>query len=109
MYKFKISKAGLDNNFTGINSEILGKACGELKLCGLKLFLYLSGNKDKFEWTLSPQAYANWLGVDYAAQGRAVRKMINDGVEDLKINGYLSGNGEDLVFVEGKVPVKYRF
>lgn len=54
MYKFKISKAGLDNNFTGINSEILGKACGELKLCGLKLFLYLSGNKNNFEWTLSP-------------------------------------------------------
>lgn len=109
MYKFKISKARLGNNFTGVNNEVLGQACGELKLCGLKLFLYLSSNQDGYEWTLSPQAYANWLGVDYAEQGRAVRKMINDGVEDLRAHGYLSGLGEELVFVEGKVPMKYRF
>lgn len=85
-------------------------AAGELKNCGLKLYLYLAGNKDGFEWTMNPQAYANWLGLDYGKSGRAVRKAITDGIADLVDNGYLRALGdEEYEFLEGKIPKNYVF
>ena len=88
---FITHKAKLNNNFTGINTEILGKATGELKLCGLKLYLYLASNKDGYKWTLNPVAYASWMGLDYTkdSTSRAVRKAIQEGISDLIANGYL--------------------
>lgn len=68
---------------------MVGVAAGALKLCGIKLYLYLASNKDGKIWNLNPVAYANWLGLDYAKSGRAVRKAIEDGIADLKTNGYL--------------------
>lgn len=89
MKSFRINKVKLSNNYTGINSEVLGQAAGGLKLSGLKLYLYLCGNKDGFVWELNPVAYANWLGVDYNTKGRGVRKAIDEGIEDLKSNKLL--------------------
>ena len=78
MNQFKIKKSELKNNFTGIYTPDLGTASGCLKLCGLKLFLYLAGNANNMVWTVNPAAYANWLGLDYNKQGRTVRKAIKE-------------------------------
>lgn len=107
MMSFITHKAKLNNSFTGINTEILGKAAGELKFCGLKLYLYLASNKDGYKWTLNPSVYANWLGLDYSnsSTARAVRKAINDGIADLVEKGYLVVIDENnFEFMEQKVP-----
>ena len=102
MDSFTTHKSNLKNNFTGINTVILGQACGELKLCGLKLYLYLASNKDNFKWNMNPVAQANWLGVDYEKSGRTVRKAINDGISDLIENKYLVQEGKNhYEFYEG--------
>ena len=107
MKVFEINKAKLEKSYTGINTAVLGQAVGSLKLCGLKLYLYLSSNKDGFNWTLNPSAYADWLGVDYTSKGRTVRKAIDEGIADLEANGYLEILGEDKYrFLEQKVPKK---
>ena len=85
--KFKINKAPLENNFTQINMPALGLAAGTLKLVGLKLYLYLSNNVDKYEWKLNSAAYATWLGGDI--QPRTLNKSIQDGIADLLEHGYL--------------------
>lgn len=103
MYNFEIKKADLNNNFTGINTNTLGTAVGELKHCGLKLYLYLAGNKNGSYWTLNPSVYATWLGKNYddASSSRAVRKAINDGIDDLIARGYLQKMDDNhFIFVE---------
>ena len=73
-----------------MNIASAGQAAGSLKLCGLKLYLYLMANADGFCWTLNPQAYANWLGIeDYGKSGRSVRKAIDDGFADLRAQGFV--------------------
>lgn len=106
MYNFEISKDKLDKSYTGINTVSLGLAAGQLKLCGLKLFLYLAGNKDGFKWTLNPTAYAGWLGISYeGSSARAVRKAINDGIADLVEHNYLTKIDENTYrFSEHFVP-----
>lgn len=102
MYKFEINKTKLNNNFTGIHTPSLGLAVGELKLCGLKLYLYLAGHKDGTSWNLNPSVFAEWLGVE---PGRTVRKTITDGIADLEANGYLELIGEETYkFSEQKIP-----
>ena len=52
-------------------------------------------NANGFCWTLNPQAYANWLGVeDYGKSGRTVRKAIDDGMADLRAHGYVQLNSD---------------
>lgn len=107
MKSFEIHKAKLDKSYTGINTTILGQAVGDLKYSGLKLYLYLASNKDGFNWTLNPQAYANWLGIDYEVSGRTVRKAITDGLADLIAQGYvevIDEKAEIYRFLEQKVP-----
>ena len=107
MKSFEIHKAKLDKSYTGINTTILGQAVGDLKYSGLKLYLYLASNKDGFNWTLNPQAYANWLGIDYEVSGRTVRKAITDGLADLIAQGYvevIDEKAETYRFLEQKVP-----
>ena len=50
MKSFEIHKASLDNKFTGINTKVLGQAIGDLKYCGLKLYLYLASHPDNSNW-----------------------------------------------------------
>ena len=107
MVQITINKAPLNKNFTGINTVALGSAVRNLKLCGLKLYLYLAGNKEGFVWNLNPAAYADWLGIDYKNNGRTVRKAITDGIKDLEDNGYLKieeGKDECYKFLEQNVP-----
>ena len=109
MKSFKIKKASVGNNFLQINFDILGSVAGGLKLCGLKLFLYLAANKDGFDWTLNPSVYATWLGLDYTnpSEARAVRKMIADGINELiEKNILVKIDEEKYEFLEQKVPEK---
>ena len=95
MIKFHIQKEPLQPQFLGLNIVTTGQAAGKLKLCGLKLYLYLMSNADGFTWTMNPAAYANWLGIeDYAKSGRSVRKAIDDGIKDLVENGYIQKVGD---------------
>ena len=90
---FTTHKAKLNNNFTGINTEILGEAAGELKFCGLKLYLYLASNKDGYKWTLNPSVYADWLGLDYSNSKTLIdqyQKYANSYA--LKLKNYLCSN-----------------
>jgi hypothetical protein len=75
----------------------VGQATGCLKHCGLKLYLYLMSNSDGFTWTMNYSAFANWLGADYgnASEARKVRKIVSDGIVDLKEHGYLKSDGEE--------------
>lgn len=109
MKSFVICKSELKNNFTGIYTPHLGLAAGTLKFCGLKLYLYLAGNKDGVTWTVNPSVFAEWLGMDYknATQARAARKVLQEGTQDLIENGYLEVIGEEKYkFSEQKVPEK---
>lgn len=107
MKSFEIHKASLDNKFTGINTKVLGQAIGDLKYCGLKLYLYLASHPDNSNWTVNPSVYADWVGTDYASKGRSVRKIIDDGIADLIENNYIqiiNEEEEKYYFSEQKIP-----
>lgn len=104
MAKFRIQKEPLQPHFLSVNVDCVGSAAGKLKLCGLKLYLYLMSNSDGFEWNMNPSAYAKWLGVDYEKSGRTVRKAIDDGVKDLIDNGYLKEDKGNYIISEQIVP-----
>ena len=104
MAKFRIQKEPLQPHFLGVNVDSMGNAAGSLKLCGLKLYLYLMSNSDGFEWNMNPSAYAKWLGIDYEKSGRSVRKAIDDGVKDLIDNGFLKEEKGNYIISEQIVP-----
>ena len=104
MKSFEIHKASLDNKFTGINTKVLGQAIGDLKYCGLKLYLYLASHPDNSNWTVNPSVYAEWVGTDYSSKGRSVRKIIDDGIADLIENNYIQIIKEKYYFSEQKIP-----
>lgn len=91
MAKFTIQKELLQPHFLGLNIDSVGIAVGKLKYCSMKLYLYLMCNSDGFTWNMNPAAFASWMGVDYsnASEARKVRRIIADGVEDLKECGFL--------------------
>lgn len=105
MAKFTIQKEPLQPHFLGLNIDAVGSAAGCLKPCGLKLYLYLMSNSDGFTWNMNPVAFANWLGVDYsnASEARKVRKIISDGITDLKGNGFLKGEEMDCYAISEQI------
>lgn len=105
MAKFKIQKEPLQPHFLGVNISAIGEATGRLKFCGLKLYLYLMGNSDGFTWNMNPVAFANWLKIDYnnASEARKVRKIISDGIVDLKENGLLKEEGIDSYVISEQI------
>lgn len=61
-------KKGIDN-----------KVIGQLKLCGLRVYLYSLTGKE-----MNARSYAEWLGKECT---QSIRKDFNNGLEDLKANG----------------------
>jgi hypothetical protein len=98
------------NEFEKIHFEIdfkdLAIAAGELKHCGLRVYLYLVKNADLFTQQMSPENYASWFNMDYAKSGRNIRKQIDEGIEDLLMHGYLrqAQDSNRYEFSEQKVP-----
>ena len=108
MKEFKTNKASLSSVFTNTEIKDLGAAAGSLKLCGLKVYLYLSSSRDEVNQALKPSTFADWLGADYSntSQARAVRKIINDGIDDLIANGYVVVSDEKYEFSVQKVATR---
>ncbi len=97
MAKFTIKKEPLQPHFLSLNLDTVGPALDKLKFCSVKLYLYLMCNSDGFSWNMNPTAFANWMGIDYSnpSEARRVRRIITDGIADLKKLGYLRELGED--------------
>ena len=110
MAKFKIQKEPLQPHFLGLNIDNIGSATGCLKHCGLKLYLYLMSNSDGFTWNMNPVAFANWLGLDYsnASEARKVRKIIGDGILDLKANGFLKEDDLEAYVISEQIVPEWR-
>lgn len=59
--KMKIEKG---DNFLYSNLEAIGQASRNLeKLASFKLYIYISSNKDKYEFALSNKDFCEWSGV----------------------------------------------
>lgn len=84
--------------FTQVDTYAVGAAAGKLKLVGLRLYIYLIGNRNQYNFVLSPLAYGRWYGVDYfdeetgkldSNKRSGVNKAIRDGIADLVAAGYM--------------------
>lgn len=77
------------------NKDDIGIVAGKLSLNGLRVYLFLiNNNLNQFEI----EDYANWLGKDYDSnsnKSRAIRKSLNDGIQNLLDNNYLIEKDKD--------------
>lgn len=106
-----------EGNFTQADTEALGIAAGKLKLVGIRLYIYLIGNRNNYNFSLSPFAYGRWYGVDYLdeeankideSKRSSVNKALREGIKNLTEAGYLKlivpNNYEFYEFGEQTVP-----
>lgn len=77
------------------NKDDIGIIAGKLSLNGLRVYLFLiNNNLNQFEI----EDYANWLDKDYDSnsnKSRAIRKSLNDGIQNLLDNNYLIEKDKD--------------
>lgn len=77
------------------NKDDIGIIAGKLSLNGLRVYLFLiNNNLNQFEI----EDYANWLNKDYDSnsnKSRAIRKSLNDGIQNLLDNNYLIERDKD--------------
>lgn len=77
------------------NKDDIGVITGKLSLNGLGVYLFLiNNNLNQFEI----EDYANWLDKDYDSnsnKSRAIRKSLNDGIQNLLDNNYLIEKDKD--------------
>ena len=77
------------------NKDDIGIIAGKLSLNGLRVYLFLiNNNLNQFEI----EDYANWLDKDYDSnsnKSRAIRKSLNDGIQNLLDNNYLIERDKD--------------
>lgn len=82
------------------NKDNIGITVGKLSLNGLRVYLFLiNNNLNQFEI----EDYANWLGKDYDSnsnKSRAIRKSLNDGIQNLLDNNYLIEKDKDNYILE---------
>ena len=82
------------------NKNDIGIIAGKLSLNGLRVYLFLiNNNLNQFEI----EDYANWLGKDYDSnsnKSRAIRKSLNDGIQNLLDNNYLIEKNKDNYILE---------
>lgn len=77
------------------NKDDIGIIAGKLSLNGLRVYLFLiNNNLNQFEI----EDYADWLDKDYDSnsnKSRAIRKSLNDGIQNLLDNNYLIERDKD--------------
>lgn len=88
------------NLYCILNLQALDKACNVLQSkAGVKLYLYLAKNQDKYIFALSSKDFEEWAAVGKTAYDTAIQELID--------NGYLvkrAGRKETYDFYEnGKV------
>ena len=96
-----VNKAPADKGhlYTCINLQALNMACRTLQSkAGVKLYLYLAKNQDKYTFALSSADFMEWAGVK--------RDAYNSAFKELEEQGYLSSiGGNRYAFYEaGKSP-----
>lgn len=83
-----VNKAPADKEhlYTCINLQALNTACRTLQSkAGVKLYLYLAKNQDKYTFALSSADFMDWAGVK--------RDAYNSAFKELEEQGYLSSIG----------------
>lgn len=77
-----VNKAIADKQhlYTVINLQALNKACNTLQSkAGVKLFLYLAKNQDKYTFALSSADFMEWTGVKIGAYNSAFKELVENG------------------------------
>lgn len=91
-----VNKAPADKEhlYTCINLQALNMACRSLQSkAGIKLYLYLAKNQDKYTFALSSADFMEWAGVKRDAYNSAFKELVD--------NGYLFSIGSNrFVFYE---------
>ena len=68
------------NLYCILNLQALNRACYILQSkAGIKLYLYLAKNQNKYIFALSSQDFLNWSGVSRRAYDTAVKELIEYG------------------------------
>ena len=74
------AKADKQHLYTPINLNALDNAVNRLKsLAGIKLFLYIAKNQDKYNFYLSSSDFMAWAGVGRAAYNSAFDELVKEG------------------------------
>ena len=67
------------NLYCVLNLQALDRACNILQSkAGIKLYLYLAKNQDKYTFALSSSAFTEWAGVSRTAYNTAVEELIEN-------------------------------
>ena len=73
------------NLYCVLNLQALDRACNVLQSkAGIKLYLYLAKNQDKYTFALSSRHFEEWAGVSKTAYDTAVKELIDNGYLVLK-------------------------
>ena len=68
------------NLYCILNLESLNRACNALQTkAGIKLFLYLAKNQNKYSFALSSKDFEEWAAVGKTAYDSAIRELIDKG------------------------------
>lgn len=77
-----VSKSPCDKNhkYTMNNLDALDEAAGRLtSKAGIKLYLYLSKNQDKYKFNLSSSHFQQWANVKKTAYDSAFKELVEEG------------------------------
>ena len=77
-----VNKAIADKQhlYTVINLQALNAACRTLQSkAGVKLYLYLAKNQDRYTFALSSADFMEWAGVKIGAYNTAFKELVNSG------------------------------
>ena len=103
-----VNKAVADKQhlYTVINLQALNKACNTLQSkAGVKLFLYLEKNQDKYTFALSSADFMEWAGVKIGAYNSAFNELVENGyLCSIGVNRYsFFEAGKSLTFTDNPI------
>ena len=91
--KITVKKESIkDGDFLTLNRLSFEKALCDLTHGALRLYLYLSGNADNFEFWLSKSHLCNTTGLSRSSYKRAFAELMQ--------KGYIIGNNNSYIFYE---------
>ena len=103
-----VQKAKADKNhlYTTINLDSLQRACKCLKtIGGIKLFLYMAKNQNKYTFELSRASFMEWSGLAETAYRSGITELIDKGyLVNTRGNSYVFQ--EDGGIIDGEVDNK---
>lgn len=78
---YVVHRESIGKNFISISKENYSKAYRDMSnsSAALALYIWLIGNKDKYQFAFSPQAIENQLGMARSSCNGAIKKLIKLG------------------------------